>query len=292
MNAVGLIEVIGYVAAIEACDACVKSASVNILSIDKVGAGIVTLAIVGDVGAVKSAIEAGEVAANKVGVLRATHVIPRIHKEVADNLLKKEERATQKYNKVSEILIEENENTDVETLKEDESRNVEILEEDVKIEENENEAQGSMETLEEDIRIEVSENLNVETLEEDIKVEEKKDTNTGTLKEDIKIEENENTNIEILKEDIKIEENKDTNVKTLHEDIKIEENENINTETLNVRKTVSNKDTNNRNLLNMNVKELKNLAREYDSSLTNKELNSLKKEDLVDLVDKLIRGDK
>lgn len=238
MNAVGLIEVIGYVAAIEACDACVKSASVNILSIDKVGAGIVTLAIVGDVGAVKSAIEAGEVAANKVGVLRATHVIPRIHKEVADNLLKKEERATQKHNKVSEILIEENENTDVETLREDESRNVEILE------------------------------------------------------EDIEVEENESRNIEILKEDIKIEENKDTNVKTLKEDIKIEENENINTETLNVRKTVSNKDINNRNLLNMNVKELKNLAREYDSSLTNKELNSLKKEDLVDLVDKLIRGDK
>lgn len=210
MNAIGLIEVIGYVAAIEACDACVKSASVNILSIDKVGAGIVTLTIVGDVGAVKSAIEAGEVAANKVGVLRATHVIPRIHKEVADNLLKKEERATQKYNKVSEILIEENENTDEETLR-----------------------------------------------------------------DDIRTKEDESANVEILEEDIEVEENK-----------------NINTQTLNVRKIVSNKDTNNINLLNMNVKELKNLAREYDSSLTNKELNSLKKEDLVDLVDKLIRGDK
>lgn len=207
MNAVGLIEVIGYVAAIEACDACVKSASVNILSIDKVGAGIVTLTIVGDVGAVKSAIEAGGVAANKVGVLRAAHVIPRIHKEVADNLFKKEERATQKYNKVSEIMIEENE-----------------------------------------------------------------DTNIEVLKEDIRIEENKNT--EVLEEDIKIEESKNTNIKTLNE-----------------RKPVSNKDTN-RNLLNMNVKELKNLAREYDSSLTNKELNSLKKEDLVDLVDKLIRGDR
>lgn len=224
MNAVGLIEVIGYVAAIEACDACVKSASVNILSIDKVGAGIVTLTIVGDVGAVKSAIEAGGVAANKVGVLRATHVIPRIHKEVADNLFKKEERATQKYNKVSEIMIEENE-----------------------------------------------------------------DTNIEVLKEDIRIEENKNT--EVLEEDIKVEENKGTKVETLEEDIKIEESKNTNIKTLNERKPVSNKDTN-RNLLNMNVKELKNLAREYDSSLTNKELNSLKKEDLVDLVDKLIRGDK
>ncbi|MCC0631749.1 BMC domain-containing protein [Clostridioides sp. ZZV15-6388] len=207
MNAVGLIEVIGYVAAIEACDACVKSASVNILSIDKVGAGIVTLTIVGDVGAVKSAIEAGEVAANKVGVLRATHVIPRIHKEVADNLLKKEERATQKYNKVSEIPIKEN-----------------------------------------------------------MKIEENKDTNTNT-----------NTN---------------TNIETLREDIKVEENENTNIETLEEVKPVRDGVTNNRNLLNMNVKELKNLAREYNSSLTNKELNSLKKEDLVDLVDKLIREDK
>ncbi|MCC0669044.1 MULTISPECIES: BMC domain-containing protein [unclassified Clostridioides] len=231
MNAVGLIEVIGYVAAIEACDACVKSASVNILSIDKVGAGIVTLTIVGDVGAVKSAIEAGEVAANKVGVLRATHVIPRIHKEVADNLLKKEERATQKYNKVSEIPIKEN-----------------------------------------------------------MKIEENKDTNTETLEKDVKIEEN--TNIETLREDIKVEENANTNIETLEEDIKVEENENGNIETLEEVKPVRDGVTNNRNLLNMNVKELKNLAREYNSSLTNKELNSLKKEDLVDLVDKLIREDK
>ncbi|MGO1042524.1 BMC domain-containing protein [Clostridioides difficile] len=216
MNAVGLIEVIGYVAAIEACDACVKSASVNILSIDKVGAGIVTLTIVGDVGAVKSAIEAGEVAANKVGVLRATHVIPRINKEVADNLLKKEERATQKYNEVSEIQIKEN----------------------------------------------------------------------------MKIEEKEDTKVETLEEDIKVEENASPNTETLNEDIKVEENENTNTKTLEEVKPVRDGVTNNRNLLNMNVKELKNLARQYDSSLTNKELNSLKKEDLVDLVDKLIRGDK
>ncbi|MCC0681276.1 BMC domain-containing protein [Clostridioides sp. ES-S-0005-03] len=216
MNAVGLIEVIGYVAAIEACDACVKSASVNILSIEKVGAGIVTLTIVGDVGAVKSAIEAGEVAVNKVGVLRTTHVIPRIHKEVADNLFKKEERITQKYNEVSEIPIKEN----------------------------------------------------------------------------MKIEENEDTNVEALEEDVKVEENENTNTEILEEDIKIEENENTNIETLNEVKPVKDEVTNNRNLLNMNIKELKTLAREYDSSLTNKELNSLRKEDLVDLVYKLIREDK
>ncbi len=53
MDAIGLIEVIGYVAAIEASDACLKSANVNIVRVDKVGAGIVTLTICGDVGAVK-----------------------------------------------------------------------------------------------------------------------------------------------------------------------------------------------------------------------------------------------
>ncbi|MGO0904399.1 BMC domain-containing protein [Clostridioides difficile] len=261
MNAIGLIEVIGYVAAIEACDACVKSASVNVLSIDKVGAGIVTLSIVGDVGAVKSAIEAGEVAANKVGVLRATHVIPRIHKEVADNLLKKEERATQKYNKISEILIEEKENIDVETLRDD-------------------------------IRTKEDESVNVEILEEDVKIEEDESINIKILKENTRTKESENINVKDLKEDIKVEENENPNIKTLKEDTKVEENENPNIETLNGRKSVSDKDTNNINLLNMNVKELKNLARKYDSSLTNKELSSLKKEDLVDLVDKLIRGDK
>lgn len=91
MDAIGLIEVIGYVAAIEASDACLKSANVNIVRIDKVGAGIVTLTICGDVGAVKSALEAGEIAASRVGTLRTSHIIPRIHDEVTDALFKTKE---------------------------------------------------------------------------------------------------------------------------------------------------------------------------------------------------------
>ncbi|MEG0050799.1 MAG: BMC domain-containing protein [Terrisporobacter sp.] len=92
MNAIGLIEVIGYVTAIEVSDVCVKSANVKLVSIDKVGSGIVTLTITGDVGAVKSAVELGEIAAKKIGLLRSVHVIPRVHKEVSDILFKKDDK--------------------------------------------------------------------------------------------------------------------------------------------------------------------------------------------------------
>ncbi|EQG75096.1 BMC domain protein [Clostridioides difficile DA00165] len=81
MDAIGLIEVIGYVAAIEASDACLKSANVNIVRVDKVGAGIVT----------KAALEAGEIAASRVGTLRTSHIIPRIHNEVTNALFKTKE---------------------------------------------------------------------------------------------------------------------------------------------------------------------------------------------------------
>ena len=91
MNALGLVETIGYVAAIEALDVCLKSASVEVVGIQKVGQGIVTIEVSGDVGAVKSAVEAAKYAAEKVGVLRATHVIPRLHADVHDALFKKED---------------------------------------------------------------------------------------------------------------------------------------------------------------------------------------------------------
>lgn len=77
MQALGLIEVIGYPAAIEAADASMKAANVRLGGITKVGSGIVTVQIFGDVGAVKAAVDAGGKAAEKVGKVRATHVIPR-----------------------------------------------------------------------------------------------------------------------------------------------------------------------------------------------------------------------
>ncbi len=91
INALGLVEVIGYVAAIEACDVCLKSANVHLVGIDKVGSGIVTVSVTGDVGAVKSAVESAQVSVSRIGSLRSTHVIPRLHQDVVEALFKKEE---------------------------------------------------------------------------------------------------------------------------------------------------------------------------------------------------------
>lgn len=212
MNALGLVEVIGYVAAIEASDACLKSANVSLVSIDKVGSGIVTLTISGDVGAVKSAVESAEMAVNRIGTLRSTHVIPRINKEVADVLFKKETKEEVNIN--SEV--QEAVSTEISPLEEEQI------------------------TINEDSSIKV----NNEILED-------------------KIEENEN-NTDSL------------NQNELDQAV---ENENS-------------ADSNKEDLSKKSIKELKAYIKKLDSSVTNKELNSLKKEELIDLIYKLSREDR
>jgi ethanolamine utilization protein EutM len=76
-GALGLIETRGLVAAIEAADAMVKAASVEILGRESIGGGYVTVAVRGDVGAVKAATDAGAAAARRVGELVGVHVIAR-----------------------------------------------------------------------------------------------------------------------------------------------------------------------------------------------------------------------
>lgn len=76
-EALGMIETKGLVGAVEAADAMVKSARVTLIGKERVGGGFVTVMVRGDVGAVKAAIEAGSVAAQKVGQLVSVHVIPR-----------------------------------------------------------------------------------------------------------------------------------------------------------------------------------------------------------------------
>lgn len=81
-QALGMVETRGLIGAIEAADAMVKAANVNLIGKDRVGAGLVTVMVRGDVGAVKAAVEAGAAAAKAVGELISTHVIPRPHDEV------------------------------------------------------------------------------------------------------------------------------------------------------------------------------------------------------------------
>ena len=82
LNALGMIETKGLVAAIEAADAMVKAANVTLIGKEHVGGGLVTVLVRGDVGAVKSATDAGAAAAERVGELVSIHVIPRPHSEV------------------------------------------------------------------------------------------------------------------------------------------------------------------------------------------------------------------
>ncbi|HBE9436363.1 ethanolamine carboxysome strutural protein [Clostridioides difficile] len=234
MDAIGLIEVIGYVAAIEASDACLKSANVNIVRIDKVGAGIVTLTICGDVGAVKSALEAGEIAASRVGTLRTSHIIPRIHDEVTDALFKTKEP------KVCEVSEDKEKNFEV-TLETTDNVSKNLSEkEDVILDVTEN--SGDIEKLYSDIdKI----NKEIETVD---------DILTETNKEKI-----ENTNID----------------KKVLEQVKIE-----------------NFDFDRDDLSKNSVKKLKAMAKKLDSSITYKDLNVLKKEELINLVKKLSRRDR
>ena len=81
-EALGMVETRGLVAAIEAADAMTKAAEVTLVGTEKIGSGLVTVMVRGDVGAVKAAVEAGENAAGKLGELVATHVIPRPHNDV------------------------------------------------------------------------------------------------------------------------------------------------------------------------------------------------------------------
>ena len=82
LEALGMVETRGLVAAIEAADAMVKAANVTLIGTEKIGSGLVSVMVRGDVGAVKAATEAGGNAAQKLGEVIAVHVIPRPHADV------------------------------------------------------------------------------------------------------------------------------------------------------------------------------------------------------------------
>ena len=82
LEALGMVETRGLVAAIEAADAMVKAANVTLIGTEKIGSGLVSVMVRGDVGAVKAAVEAGGAAAARLGEVVATHVIPRPHTDV------------------------------------------------------------------------------------------------------------------------------------------------------------------------------------------------------------------
>jgi len=82
LEALGMVETRGLVAAIEAADSMLKAANVVLVGTEKIGSGLVSVMVRGDVGAVKAAVDAGSNNAAKLGELVATHVIPRPHGDV------------------------------------------------------------------------------------------------------------------------------------------------------------------------------------------------------------------
>lgn len=83
VEALGMIETKGFVCMLEAIDSMLKAANVELLSWDKIGSGLVTAFICGDVAAVKAALDAGSAAASRLGTVISAEVIPRPHEELA-----------------------------------------------------------------------------------------------------------------------------------------------------------------------------------------------------------------
>jgi len=88
-EALGMVETKGLVGAIEAADAMSKAANVSLIGKEKIGSGLVTIMVRGDVGAVKASVDAGASAAKRVGELVSVHVIPRPHDDVESILPEK-----------------------------------------------------------------------------------------------------------------------------------------------------------------------------------------------------------
>ena len=250
-KALGLIEFIGYVPAICAADTALKAASVDLIGIEKVTGGIVTVKITGDVDAVQAAVESAENYASRIGSLRSAHVIPRLDDEV-ENLLMN--------SKSSEEEIEEE---------------IQGLEEDIK-------------ELCEEIREEITEAIIEETeskeesLQEDV-VEYVKNVNDEVEEISEKIEgESHLDEIEVFE----ISQNKESSKESLEEVIikpeLIEDKEEYSED-----KTTENKEADSidiKEISKMSVKELRKKIKSLNINITSNKLKSLKKKDLVDIL--------
>src|SRR5881398_1289209 len=94
LEALGMVETKGLAALVEACDAMLKAANVSLVGWDKIGSGLVTAFVVGDVAAVKAAVDAGAAAAGRIGEVAGVQVIARPHEDV-NNIIPRPKAAAQ-----------------------------------------------------------------------------------------------------------------------------------------------------------------------------------------------------
>lgn len=247
-KALGLIEFIGYVPAICAADTALKAASVDLIGIEKVTGGIVTVKITGDVDAVQAAVESAENYASRIGSLRSAHVIPRLDDEV-------------------ENLLMNSKNSEEEEIQE--------LEEDIK-------------EVCEEIREEITETIIEETeskeesLKEDV-VEYVKNVNDEVEEISEKIEgESHLDEIEVFE----ISQNKENSKESLEEVIikpeLIEDKEEYSEDKITENKEADSIDI--KEISKMSVKELRKKIKSLNMNITSNKLKSLKKKDLVDIL--------
>lgn len=250
-KALGLIEFIGYVPAICAADTALKAASVDLIGIEKVTGGIVTVKITGDVDAVQAAVESAENYASRIGSLRSAHVIPRLDDEV-ENLLMN--------SKSSEEEIQE----EIQELEEDIKEVCEEIREEITeaiIEETESKE----ESLQEDV-VEYVKNVNDEVEEISEKIE-----GESHLDE-----------IEVFE----ISQNKESSKESLEEVIikpeLIEDKEEYSEDKITENKEADSIDI--KEISKMSVKELRKKIKSLNINITSNKLKSLKKKDLVDIL--------
>ena len=250
-KALGLIEFIGYVPAICAADTALKAASVDLIGIEKVTGGIVTVKITGDVDAVQAAVESAENYASRIGSLRSAHVIPRLDDEV-ENLLMN--------SKSSEEEIQE----EIQELEEDIKEVCEEIREEITeaiIEETESKE----ESLQEDV-VEYIKNVNDEVEEISEKIE-----------GDSHLDE-----IEVFE----ISQNKESSKESLEEVIikpeLIEDKEEYSEDKITENKEADSIDI--KEISKMSVKELRKKIKSLNMNITSNKLKSLKKKDLVDIL--------
>ncbi|MFZ5947687.1 MAG: BMC domain-containing protein [Stygiobacter sp.] len=125
--ALGLIETKGLIGAIEAADAMVKAANVKLVSKEKITAALVTVKIIGEVAAVKSAVDAGAAAAQKVGQLVSVHVIPRPDEQINDIIFTPELNVVSVEEKDSFVLDndDQTQEIDINEASEDQGKSIE-----------------------------------------------------------------------------------------------------------------------------------------------------------------------
>ena len=300
--ALGLIETKGLIGAIEAADAMLKAANVKLINKEKITAALVTIEIVGEVAAVKSAVDAGAAAAQRVGQLISAHVIPRPDDQIEELLKFVQEPDKPKSNKAakkqkssdafslfdeSSVEPESQQTADLEKEEISENDSESLQDEEIVIEEDEKvfEESNIEEDLSENDQIEESSLIDeqIEELEELKNILSDESTETS---EQLSEKETEDAEVEFIDEPTTEASNQSENLPEQEISDVDELEEESETDELNSDEQenyISNSDSSSTELENMNVHELRKLARETENfPIKGRDISKANRQTLLD----------